>query len=180
MIWGRVRLKKYHSFQFDYKRSFSGDSTNGKVAGISVMNAKCTILKKMNVSFILHFCPGKYSLSLNTFWAYHELWRKCTFRSFFIFCPGKYSLSLNTLWTHVVFWRKWTFHFLLITHSKYSFSLVTCMLVGGWKIQLLVLEKTEKKRKTGSVWVIFSFSWIISDVIYIFHCITKYLTLIDI
>ena len=30
------------------------------------MNAKGTILKKINVSFIVHFCLGKYSFSLNT------------------------------------------------------------------------------------------------------------------
>ena len=30
------------------------------------------ILKKINVSFIVHFCLGKYSFSLNAFWAYYN------------------------------------------------------------------------------------------------------------
>ena len=38
-----------------------------KLTGINVLNAKKTLLKKINVSFIVHFCFGIYSFSLNTF-----------------------------------------------------------------------------------------------------------------
>ena len=50
------------------KRSFNGAPTHGKLTGIIVLNARKTILKKINVSFIVHFCLSKYSLILDTFW----------------------------------------------------------------------------------------------------------------
>ena len=34
---------------------------------MNVLNTKKTILKKINVSFIVYFCFGKFSLSLDTF-----------------------------------------------------------------------------------------------------------------
>ena len=33
----------------------------------NVLNAERNILKKINVSFIVNFCHGKYSFSLDTF-----------------------------------------------------------------------------------------------------------------
>ena len=32
-----------------------------------MLNAKGTILKKINVSFIIHYCLDKYNFSLDTF-----------------------------------------------------------------------------------------------------------------
>ena len=58
--------------------------TNGKLTGISILNAKGTILKKINVSFIVHFCIDKYSFNLYKF--EHTLYAKVksniTFLSF--------------------------------------------------------------------------------------------------
>ena len=48
-------------------RNFRGAFTNEKLTGINVLNAKGTILNTINVSFIDHFCFGKYSFNLNTF-----------------------------------------------------------------------------------------------------------------
>ena len=39
-----------------------GASTKGKQPGISELNTKATTLKKINISFIGHFCFGKYSV----------------------------------------------------------------------------------------------------------------------
>ena len=47
--------------------SLRGAPTIGKFTGISVLNAKGAILNKINVSYIVSFCLGKYSFSLNTF-----------------------------------------------------------------------------------------------------------------
>ena len=49
------------------KRNFRGASTNEKHAGISVLIAKETILRKINGSFCVHFFHGKYSFILDTF-----------------------------------------------------------------------------------------------------------------
>ena len=43
----------------------SGALANRKLNGINVLNAKGTILKKINVLFSVHFCSGKYSFSFN-------------------------------------------------------------------------------------------------------------------
>ena len=51
--------------------SFSGASTKGKLCGISVLNATRIILKKMNVSFIVNFCLGKYNFNHVTFGTQH-------------------------------------------------------------------------------------------------------------
>ena len=50
--------------------SFRGASTNGKLTGISVLNAKLTVLKKINVLFTIHFCLSKSNYSLDTFLTY--------------------------------------------------------------------------------------------------------------
>ena len=54
--------------QIHSKKGASGVSeVLQKFAGINVLNAKGTILKKINVSFSVHFCYGKYSSTLDTF-----------------------------------------------------------------------------------------------------------------
>ena len=62
--------KKYNSITPYQKRNFIGASTNRRFIGISMLNAKVTILKKINISFKVHFSLSKYSFSLNTFWTY--------------------------------------------------------------------------------------------------------------
>ena len=47
----------------------SGVLLNEKSIGLNVF--KGTILKKINVSSSVHFCFGKYSFSLDTFWTQH-------------------------------------------------------------------------------------------------------------
>ena len=47
------------------KRNCRGALINEKFTGISILNDKGTILKKMNVSFIVSFCLGKYNFNLN-------------------------------------------------------------------------------------------------------------------
>ena len=54
----------------NFKREIPGVLTSGELTGISMLNAKETIEKKMNVSFIVGFCLGKYSFSLNTSWTH--------------------------------------------------------------------------------------------------------------
>ena len=48
------------------KRNFK-DLTNQILTDITLLNAGRTIMKKMNVLFIVHFCLGKYSLSFDIF-----------------------------------------------------------------------------------------------------------------
>ena len=50
--------------------SFKSASTYEKLSGRSVLNRKSTILKKINVLFIIHFCIGKYSINIDTSWTY--------------------------------------------------------------------------------------------------------------
>ena len=69
MLLYKVWIQLKHNFTPYQKCIFRGASTNGKLSGIRVLNAKKgTILKKINVSFIVHFWFGKYSLV--TFWKY--------------------------------------------------------------------------------------------------------------
>ena len=50
--------------------SFRCATTKVKLTGITVLDVKGTALKKIDVSFIVHFCLGKYSLSHDTFWTH--------------------------------------------------------------------------------------------------------------
>ena len=50
--------------------SFNCSSTNGNLTEISLLIDSRTILKKINFSFIDHFCFRKYSFSLDTFFRY--------------------------------------------------------------------------------------------------------------
>ena len=45
------------------KRSFIGVLTSRKLNGINMLNAKETVLKKVNVLFIAHICLYKYMFS---------------------------------------------------------------------------------------------------------------------
>ena len=45
-------------------------SKNRKLDRINVLNAKGSILMKINVSFIVRFILGKYDLSSDTFWTH--------------------------------------------------------------------------------------------------------------
>ena len=70
MIWGREQYwRKYDlAALHHFKRvNFRSVLMKEKLAGISVLNAKGTTLKKMNVPFIVNFCLVKYSFSLDTF-----------------------------------------------------------------------------------------------------------------
>ena len=49
------------------KREFSEVLQPVENSEISVLNAKENVLKKINVSFIVHFSFSKYNFSLNTF-----------------------------------------------------------------------------------------------------------------
>ena len=50
------------------KKSFRGALTQGKLAERSVLHDKWIILKKKNVLFMVHFCLGNYSFSLDISW----------------------------------------------------------------------------------------------------------------
>ena len=62
--------KKYESTALYHFKSFRNASTNGKLIGISVLNTKVTILKKINILLIVYFCFSKYSFNLYTFWSH--------------------------------------------------------------------------------------------------------------
>ena len=62
----RALKNKQNSLTPYQKMSLRGTSTNGKLTGIIVLNAKWNILKRINISFIVYFCLSKYSLSTNT------------------------------------------------------------------------------------------------------------------
>ena len=49
------------------KKDFQSASTKRKLTGIEMLNTKGNILKKINVSFIVHICLDDYSFSLDTF-----------------------------------------------------------------------------------------------------------------
>ena len=58
--------------------------------------AKGTILKKINVSFIVHFCLGKYSFSLDTFYYTLRILKKINVPFVANFYISKYGFSLDT------------------------------------------------------------------------------------
>ena len=47
--------------------TFIGALINGNLTGISVLNAKVTILKNIYILFIINFCLGQCNFSLDTF-----------------------------------------------------------------------------------------------------------------
>ena len=64
-----------------------------KLVKIKVLNAKRTISKKMNVSFIVRFCLSKYSFRLYFFNSSHILKKKINVPFIVHFCIGKYNSS---------------------------------------------------------------------------------------
>ena len=98
-------------------RSFRGASINRKLTGISVLKVKGSILKKINVSFIVHFCLGQYRSSLDIFlhiWLYK-------ISSLFFFSLGFVFSDLN-------FWSDKACMFLLLPITS-GVSLVTNFLL---------------------------------------------------
>ena len=93
-IWGcsgNLIDKRWVRLTADRKKSF-------KHAVINMLNAKATIWKKINVSFIVHFFSlGKYNFSLDTFSTQLVFWGKLTFLSLFI------SLLVNTASVSILF-----------------------------------------------------------------------------
>ena len=63
----RIKINMVAQLHVYAKRSFLGASANKKLPEISVLNVKGIILMKIKVSFIIHFCLGKNSFSLDTF-----------------------------------------------------------------------------------------------------------------
>ena len=55
-------------FHRKFKENFRGDLINEKFNWLRVLNAMGTILKKIIISVIVHFCFGKYSFIFVTFW----------------------------------------------------------------------------------------------------------------
>ena len=52
------------------KKIFRGASTDRKLTGISVFNAKRPILQKLMFHLVFHFYLGKYGIALDTFWTH--------------------------------------------------------------------------------------------------------------
>ena len=60
--------------QYNSKTRSLGDALRiEKLFEITVLKTKGTILKKMNISFIVHFCFGKLNFFLNTFSTHYTL-----------------------------------------------------------------------------------------------------------
>ena len=85
------------------------------------------ILKKMNVLFVLHFCLGKYSFSLDTFS------------------------------THLVFWRKWTFHpfFIYVLINTASVSLLLHFKYKLIKTLLILITERNERFTSDLVWFLY-------------------------
>ena len=61
-------IKKYDGIAFTSKKiNFRGAPNSRKLNGMCMFNAKENVLKKINISFIVHFCLVKYSFSFNPF-----------------------------------------------------------------------------------------------------------------
>ena len=93
MIWGHKKICQ--SFTLDQKKNFKGTSKMFQPMENFMSNDKETILKKINVSFIVHFCLGKYGFSLDTFWIHFLLLCSMTYILLLIVCLiSFYLLSL--------------------------------------------------------------------------------------
>ena len=68
--WGGNKKNKTIQFHTISIKNFRGASTNKKLTKISALNIKRIMLKKINVSFIVHFCFGQYNPSLDAFWTH--------------------------------------------------------------------------------------------------------------
>ena len=66
-MWRTLKEIRRLSFTLNQKGKLRGTSNTRNRSGISGLNAKGTILKKIKVLFITYFCLVKYNFSLNTF-----------------------------------------------------------------------------------------------------------------
>ena len=69
--------------------------TERKFAATSVLNPKGNVLKKINVSFIVDFCLGKYGFRLDLFFNTSRILKTINVSLVVDFCLGKYSFSLD-------------------------------------------------------------------------------------
>ena len=58
-MWGKLKEILQCSFAMYKQMSFKGASTTGKLIGIRLLSSKKSILKKINVSFIVPFSFSK-------------------------------------------------------------------------------------------------------------------------
>ena len=66
-MWRTLKEIQQCRFASYQKKTIKGALTNGKLAGVSVLNTKETLLKKIDVIFFVHVFLVKYSLSLHFF-----------------------------------------------------------------------------------------------------------------
>ena len=119
-----LKAIQWHSFLWYQKRRFRAASINEEFAEIIMINTKETILKEINILFIVYFCLGKYSFSLNTFWT-HPTCNKldqnviltlfCLFNAWVCFCK-----QLNGFVNNLHF--KKLFQIQIICHELYGFK----------------------------------------------------------
>ncbi len=69
---------------------------------ISIFVNIASVLKKINSSFIVHFCFGKYSFSLGNVWK-HLILRKISILFSVYFCLGKYSFIFDSSFSSCIF-----------------------------------------------------------------------------
>ena len=69
-----VQLHSRYWMSHFFKKKSRGSSTNRKLLGIRILITNETVLKKINVSFIVNFCLGKYNLCLDTFQTHLVFW----------------------------------------------------------------------------------------------------------
>ena len=82
-------------------QSFRGAFTNE----ISVLNPKGTIWKKNKLSFIVHFCFGKYSFRFNSFYNGEENTNTIT-KIFFTFLVLDRKKKHNFIYLKKIFYHK--------------------------------------------------------------------------
>ena len=78
-IWRTLKETWRCSFIQYQKRILRDASNDSKLAGVNALNAKGTILKTINVSYIVHLCLSKYSLNFDTFFI-HSVIKRLYFR----------------------------------------------------------------------------------------------------
>ena len=78
-----------------------GALTNEKLIGISELDGKEFILKKLNISFIVHFSFDKYSFNHNTFWT-HLIYSSIS--NLFLFLQIFYSKFISYKHSEVNLW----------------------------------------------------------------------------
>ena len=94
-IWRCLNtLKEIRQYNFtSYKnRCLKSTLNNGKLTGISLLTAEWTILKKIKVLFIVHFCFSKYGISLVIFCKHCSISKIVPFVPF---CSNKANIKIN-------------------------------------------------------------------------------------